>query len=241
MGQAVFIKVVRIDAVILARGGSKGIPKKNIIDFCGKPLIAWTIIQCLASKQVSNVWVSSDSDEILDISKKFGANIIKRPDKISGDNEPSESAWMHAINHIESKIKYDNIDYIVAPQVTSPLRRAKDFDDAIEQIVSDDSDSLLSVAEVEDFFMWEKFEKKNPKSINYDYKNRKLRQQIGKKYLENGSFYIFKPYLLKQTNNRLGGKVSLFIMDRYKMFQIDNYEDIKLSSVIMKGFKLNCL
>ena len=129
MGQAVFIKVVRVDAVILARGGAKGIPKKNIIDFCGKPLIAWTIIQCLASKQVSNVWVSSDSDEILDISKKFGANIIKRPDKISGDNEPSESAWMHAINHIESKIKYDNIDYIVAPQVTSPLRRAKDFDD----------------------------------------------------------------------------------------------------------------
>jgi CMP-N,N'-diacetyllegionaminic acid synthase len=232
---------MRIDAIILARGGSRGIPKKNIINFCGKPLVAWTIMQCLASKKISDVWVSSDSDEILEISKEYGANIIKRPDEISGDTESSESAWLHAVNYIESEVGCTNIDYVLAPQVTSPLREVKDFDNSIDQIINDGSDSLLSVAEVNDFFMWKRSGGENPESINYNYKNRKPRQQIETKYLENGSFYIFKPYLLKDKNNRLGGEISLFVMDKHKMFQIDNYEDIELSSVIMKEFKLNYL
>jgi|APSaa5957512535_1039671.scaffolds.fasta_scaffold07627_3 CMP-N,N'-diacetyllegionaminic acid synthase len=234
---------MRIDAIILARGGSKGIPKKNIINFCGKPLVFWTIKQCLASKKISNVWVSSDSDEILEISKNYGAQVIKRPHKISGDTDSSESAWIHAINFIESesvnrKIK---IDYVVAPQVTSPIREAVDFDDSIEQIINDNSDSLLSVTSIEDFFIWKKLDGKNPESVNYNYKDRKPRQQIDKRYVENGSFYIFKPFVLKENNNRLGGAISFFIMDKHKMFQIDDVEDIKLSSLIMKGFELDYL
>jgi len=75
--------------------------------------------------------------------------------------------------------------------------------------------------------------------VNYDYKDRKPRQNIEKTYLENGSFYLFKPQLLIKDNNRLGGDISLFVMDKYKMFQIDSIEDIELSSVIMNGFNLN--
>ena len=78
-----------IVAIIPARGGSKGILNKNIIDFCGKPLIAWTIEQCLYSKYISDVWVTSDSQEILDISERYGAKTIKRPDSISGDSASS--------------------------------------------------------------------------------------------------------------------------------------------------------
>jgi N-acylneuraminate cytidylyltransferase len=222
-------------AIIPARGGSKGIPNKNIIDFCGKPLIAWTIQQCLSSKYISGVWVSSDSRDILNISEKYGAKTIERPKNISGDLVSSESAWKHAIEIIQ---KVNNVDLVFAPQVTSPLREVKDIDNAIEKMIKSNADSLLSTVEIEDFFIWKKMKDKTPKSVNYNYKDRKPRQKIEKKYLENGSFYIFKPKLLKD-NNRLGGKVLLYKMDKYKMFQIDNYEDIKLSSIIMKGFGLD--
>ena len=231
---------MNIVAIIIARGGSKGVPKKNIIDFCGKPLIAWTIIQCLNSRNISKVWVSSDSNEILNISKKYGANLIKRPDAISGDAESSESAWMHAVKYIESQ-KEPKIDYVLTPQVTSPLRNPDDFTEAIEQIIYEESDSLLSVAKVEDFFMWKKDVENNPVSVNYNYKDRKPRQHILDSYLENGSFYIFKPHILKNNQNRLGGKISLFEMEKHKMFQIDNHEDVELSTVIMEGYGLDKL
>jgi len=232
---------MNIIAIIIARGGSKGIPKKNIMNFCGKPLIAWTIERALLTEKISAVWVSSDSDEILDISVKYGAKPIVRPISISGDKEPSESAWLHAIDYIEKQTDVYDIDYILTPQVTSPLRGTNDFAQAIDLIIDDGSDSLLSVSEIEDFFIWKKNDNKHPESINYDYHKRVPRQQIQKRYLENGSFYIFKPELLRKNNNRLGGRISLFEMDRYKMFQIDSVEDAKLCSVIMDGYGLSNL
>jgi CMP-N,N'-diacetyllegionaminic acid synthase len=227
---------VHIHSIILARGGSKGIPNKNIIDFCGKPLIAWTIEQCLHSKHITDVWVSSDSQDILDVSEKYGAKTIRRPSNISGDLASSESAWMHAIEVIQ---RDNDIDMVFAPQVTSPLREVKDIDGAIEEMIGGDADSLLSTAEIEDFFIWRQSQGCPPESVNYDYTDRKPRQEIEKKYLENGSFYIFKPQLLKDSNNRLGGRVVLYKMEKHKMFQIDNDEDIQLSAIIMKGFGLD--
>jgi N-acylneuraminate cytidylyltransferase len=228
--------MTNIVAIILARGGSKGIPNKNVIEFCGKPLIAWTIQQCLSSKYISDVWVSSDSQDILNVSEKYGAKLIKRPENISGDSASSELAWKHAIEMIQGG---SNIDLVFAPQVTSPLREVKDIDGAIEKMVNSNADSLLSTVEIEDFFIWKQGKEGAPESVNYDFKNRKPRQEIEKKYLENGSFYIFKPQLLKDSNNRLGGRILLYKMDKHKMFQIDNVEDIELSAIIMKGFRLD--
>ena len=119
------------------------------------------------------------------------------------------------------------------------MRNSIDFSNAIKQILIEDSDSLLSVVEIEDFFIWKESGKNIPESVNYDYSCRKPRQQIENRFLENGSFYIFKSEMLKEKYNRLGGKITLFEMERYKMFQIDNYEDIELSAVIMKGFGLD--
>ena len=229
---------MNVVSIIIARGGSKGIPNKNIIDFCGKPLISWTIKQSQLSKEVSDVWVSSDSELILDIAKMNGAKTIIRPKEISSDKSTSESAWLNAIKNIESIEGSPKIDYVLAPQVTSPLRDPSDFSKAIDIIKSKEADSLLSVAILEDFFIWKKNKNKDLESVNYDYKNRQRRQNIDKKYLENGSFYIFKPNLLN-NNNRLGGKKLLFEMERYKMFQIDNIEDVKLCSVIMSGYNLD--
>ena len=224
-------------AIIPARGGSKGIPNKNIIDFCGAPLISWSIKQALNSDLVSSVWVTSDSQEILDISKKYGADIIPRPRKISGDFASSESAWIHALVEIQ---KLQKVDLIVGLQATSPIRGINDINLALKKYIDNCFDSLFSVVEIEDFFMWSIDKKNNTtNSINYDYKNRKRRQDIEKKYLENGSIYVFDPKMLLDTKNRIHGNIGLHIMEKYKMFQIDTYEDIELCESIMKSYKLD--
>ena len=195
--------MLSIQCIIPARGGSKEIPKKNIIDFCGKPLIEWTIEQCLASKYISCVWVSSDDQQILDIANTCGAKSIRRPDNISNDYSSSESAWIHAIKFIESTNK---IDLIVAPQVTSPLRETKDIDKAIEIFNKEGCDSMFSSIETEDLFFWQRDQHNFLKSVNYNYMNRERRQDGKNQIIENGSFYLFKPEIIKKYNNRLGGK-----------------------------------
>jgi len=90
-------------AIILARGGSKGILNKNLKNLNGKPLLYCSIHQCLRCKEISSLWVSSDSKEIIKVSKKFRANTITRPKNISKDNSTSESGWIHAINYFDKK------------------------------------------------------------------------------------------------------------------------------------------
>jgi N-acylneuraminate cytidylyltransferase len=226
--------VLNTVAIILARGGSKGIPKKNLIDFCGQPLISWTILQAKLSKFVDSVWVSSDDNEILEIAKEYGAKTILRPAHLSSDSATSESAWLHAINFIEKQF---HIDIVLGLQPTSPLREIDDLDQSIDLFVKNNYDSLFSANEIQDFFIWEN-NNKNLNSLNYDFKNRKRRQQIKKKYLENGSFYLFKPRILKENNNRLGGNIGIYLMQKYKMFQIDTKSDLDLCSAIMKSYKL---
>ena len=225
---------MNVHCIILARGGSQGIPKKNIIDFCGKPLIAWTIEQCISSKHVSKVWVSSDSDEILDVAAQYGAENISRPNLISGNLATSESAWQHAIKKIEKDYKPD---LILAPQVTSPLRETRDINNAIELFKKEKYDSMFSASMAEDLFFWQHFINKL-NSVNYDYKNRKRRQDIKEQIIENGSFYLFKPEVLKIENNRFGGRIGYSKMDFWKMFEVDNLEDLRMCSALMKEFLL---
>ena len=226
----------KVVAVIPARGGSKGIPGKNIMPICGKPLLAWSIKHAQQSKYVDSVWVSSDDDEILYVAQDFGAEVIKRPASLSGDKASSESAWIHALDYIEEQ--GNQVDFMIGMQATSPIRGEDDMDDAIIKMRNEELDSLLSVCEVEDFFNW-RMGDNGPESINYDYKDRQPRQAIETRYLENGSFYVFKPDLLRETNNRLAGKIGMHLMDRYKMFQIDNPEDVVLCEAILKGYGLS--
>ena len=225
---------MNIVAIILARGGSKGVPKKNIIDFCGKPLISWTIDNCIKGG-ANSVWVSSDSDEILEISSESGASKIKRPVDISGDFATSESAWLHAIDHIEL-LEGQKIDWVLAPQVTSPLREATDISKAISIAKENIYDSFFSCSVAEDLFFWQKDVNEKLESVNYDWKNRKRRQDIPKQYIENGSFYLFKPEVLRDTNNRFGSNIGLVEMEFWKMFEIDSYEDLKMCSALMREF-----
>ncbi|WP_407188725.1 acylneuraminate cytidylyltransferase family protein [Bradyrhizobium centrosematis] len=220
-------------AVIAARGGSKGIPHKNLLDLCGKPLIAWTVEQARAARGVDVVAVSSDSDNILAAAEAAGAVGVRRPDDISGDLASSESAWLHALEAIDTRLGC--FERIVALQATSPIRESDDIERALETFDREHLDSLLSVCEVEDYFNW-RIGANGPEPINYDFRNRRMRQQIEKRYLENGSFYVLIPSLLREQNNRLGGKIGFHIMERHKMFQIDRPEDVKLCAAIMQSY-----
>jgi N-acylneuraminate cytidylyltransferase len=220
-------------AVIAARGGSKGIPHKNLLDLCGKPLLAWTVLQARAAKGVDVVAVSSDSDQILAAAEAAGAVGVRRPDDISGDLASSESAWLHALDAIDARL--GRFERIVALQATSPIRESSDIEKALETFDHERLDSLLSVCEVEDYFNW-RIGADGPEPINYDFRNRRMRQQIEKRYLENGSFYVLVPSLLREQSNRLGGKIGFHVMERHKMFQIDRPEDLTLCAAIMRAY-----
>ena len=187
---------MNVIAIIPARGNSKGIKNKNIINFCNKPLIYWTIEQSLKSKHISqNVYVTSDNKDILDLSSSYGAIPILRPDELSTDTSSSEDALLHAIEKIE---KTTSIDLVVFLQCTSPLRETDDIDNAIDSFIKNDYDSLFSATDMKDLCLWRSIDD-NFCSINFNYKARQMRQNITPQYSENGSFYIVKPDILKNN------------------------------------------
>ena len=227
---------MNVECIILARGGSKGIPSKNIIDFCDKPLLAWTIEQCIQAETINTVWVSSDDREILSVAKTYGAYLIERPKSISGDLASSEEGWLHAIDILEQKGFVT--DVVVAPQVTSPLRESSDIDRAVTRFSNQKLDSLFSASIADDLYFWEKDADGTLKSINYDYKNRKRRQIFQQQIVENGSFYLFKPEVINKGNNRFGGKIGYSEMEFWKMFEIDSEQDFRMCSALMNEFIL---
>lgn len=219
-------------AIILARGGSKGIKFKNMHKVNGKPLIFWTIKHCLNSKKIDSVWVSSDSDKILSYSKKIGAQTIKRPKIFSNDKASSESAWYHAIQEIEKKNFHFN--NIVGLQPTSPMRKNDDLDKAIKLFISKKYDSLFTVQKIHHNFTWSKTKTKIV--ADYSYKFRKRRQELPEKYIENGSFYIFKKKQFIKYKNRLFGKLGIYKMSKIHSFEIDDLVDIKIINALKKYF-----
>jgi N-acylneuraminate cytidylyltransferase len=220
----------KILAFIPARSGSKGIPNKNIKLFNGKPLVEWTINSALKSKQVDKVVVSSDSKKILSISKKLGAEIVLRPKDISGDYATTESAIKHYIK--KSKNSFETV-VLLSP--TSPLREKRDIDNAIKEFKSKKLDSCFSAAKLSDFLIW-KLNKKTKKyeSINYDFRNRVRRQNRELNYVENGSIYVFKTNLIKNKNNRIAGKIGMYLMNFWQSFELDEKDDWKLLETIQK-------
>ena len=218
---------MKIVAMIPARGGSKGIPKKNIVDFCGIPLVAHSINQAKNSAYISDVYVSSDCDEILKVSKDYAAIPVKRPDALSYDESPSESAIEHFLS--------TNVqcDILVVLQATSPLRETKDIDSAIKKYLHEGCDSMFSAVNGRDFFVWKK-EGENYTSLTYNYNNRKRRQDIASLFVENGSFYIMDASGFLKNNNRLFGKIECYVMDDWKIHEIDTLDDLELCRYLYK-------
>lgn len=224
-------------AIILARGGSKGIPNKNLVEFAGKPLLAWSILQARAASAVDKVFVSSDSAEILEASVRYGASPIQRPANLATDTASSEAALLHALDTIAKEQGTDPAT-VVFLQATSPLRDPADIDGAVAEFHAQGADSLFSDAVLNDFCAWHE-EGGKLKGKTFDPFNRGRRQDRKPLYLENGSIYVFKPALLRSTGTRLGGKMARYTMDYWKSFEIDAPEDIEVCEYFFRKHLLS--
>jgi YrbI family 3-deoxy-D-manno-octulosonate 8-phosphate phosphatase len=211
-------------AIIPARGGSKGIPRKNVRPIVGKPLLGWTIEAARGSNRVNRVAVSTDDPEIAAVARHFGAEVIDRPPEISDDTASSESALLHALDHLRDVEGYEP-DLVVFLQATSPFRRPDDIQAAIEKLEHEEADSLFSACPAHGF-VW-RLHQGRLQPLSYDYRCRPRRQDIGEDFVENGSIYVFRPRILREFNNRLGGKVSVYCMDPLDSFQIDEAGDFE--------------
>ena len=209
---------MKIVSIILARGGSKGIPNKNIISLNGKPLISY-VIKVSKKSKINETWVSTDSEEIKKVAKSYGAKVIDRPKTISEDFSKSEEALKHFSENV-------NFDILVFIQPTSPLLKESDVNKGIAMITNKNNnyDSVFSAYKEHWLPRWSK----DIKPINWNIKSRPMRQEIEEEYVENGAFYITTKEQLLNSKIRYSGNIGIVKMPNYRSFQVDTLEDLKL-------------
>jgi len=222
--------VGKVVAVIPARGGSKGVPRKNIRVLAGRPLIAHSIQAARQSKHVSRVIVSTEDAEISRIAREWGAEVVPRPLELASDTASSESALLHVLDYLSREEHYTP-DVVVFLQATSPLRQPGDIDRAVEVLYRKEADSVFSVRRSHDFYWRKDGETLTP--VNYDYRRRPRRQELGEEYMENGSIFVVRTELLRETGNRLGGRIAVYEMGEWESFQIDTERDVVLLEQLM--------
>ena len=224
--------------LIPARGGSKGLPRKNIKPLLGKPLIAWTIEQALASKYLDIVVVSTDDKEIAEISKKYGAEVpFIRPKELAEDNAKGIDVVLHAVDWLTENAKQKQYDLIILLQPTSPLRRSEDIDKAIELLFLREAKAIVSVCEVDHHPLWSNILPDDgcmkdfikPEVMN------KNRQELPKFYRLNGAIYMAYCDYLKKQKNFFCKKTFAYIMQKDKSIDIDSEIDFKLTEILMKS------
>ncbi len=229
---------MNILCIIPARCGSKGIKNKNIIDVCGKPLIAYTIEKALNLKNnnlIDKVIVSTDCDTIANISINLGAGVpFLRPKDISNDKAKSIDFILHAINFYEQKDI--NYDAILLLQPTSPIRDIKILKKSIEIFKNDDANSLISVYKEEyinDLVMYRNINNKSLKPLNELHNKGVRRQEHGSVYVRNGSVYITKVAYLKKEKQIISNKPLFIEMNKNSSINIDTHEDLDLIRKIL--------
>ena len=203
-------------AIIPARGGSKRLPRKNVLDLNGKPLIAWSIEAGLKSKYIDRVIVSSDDAEILDISQYYGADIIQRPEILANDTAKTFGVIKHVIENS------DSYSYIVLLQPTSPLRTSQHIDKAIELLVSERMNTVISVCKMDHSPLWSNTLPEDESLNGFLSENvlNKRSQDLEMYYRINGAIYICSTDLLLSNK-------SFFLRDNiyaYKMRRMDSID-----------------
>lgn len=231
------IKKSDIVGVIPARGGSVGVPLKNIRELCGKPLIYYVVKAALASKYLRRVIVSTDHEEIARISREYGAEVpFRRPADISED-VPTEFVIQHAVKFIE-KEEGKKTDIVVTLQTTTPLLNNKDIDATIEKLVNEGLDSVITVKEVEEYPAW--MVKVNDKGLIEPFPGQDLlgeitvRQNLEKLYIPNGGVYVTKRDVLMKEDRIIGKKCGAIVMPLERSVDIDTVLDFKIIETIMR-------
>ena len=202
-------------ALILARGGSKGIPNKNIQMLGGEPLIYYTLNAAKYS-DVDEVWVSTDSVNIKTLAKKFGAKVLDRPEEYAKDDSPNEQALLHFAENVD-------FDILVSIQPTSPLLSPKYINESLQKI-KDGYDSAFSAYREHWFPRWTL----GVEPIGFQNKNRPMRQDRNDVYVENGAIYTTTKDNLIKSKSRVSGKIAVVEMPFSDSIQIDTHEDFNL-------------
>ena len=224
----------KVLGVILARGGSKGVPRKNIKPLLGIPLIAYTITEALKSKYIDRLVVSTDDQEIADVAKSFGADVpFLRPHELAADTATSKAAMKHAVEFVE-KVG-ESYGYIIELMVTNPLKTVEDVDSCLEKLDETGADSVIGVIKLEDH---------NPARIKkiIDDKivdfcipepNGARRQDLKPDaYIRNGSIYSMKRDVLMMQDRRYGTENSRpYIFSPERSVNIDTQEDFYVAEI----------
>lgn len=225
----------RILSIIPARGGSKGIPHKNIMELCGKPLIAYSIEAAKKSKYIDKVLVSTDDQKIKEVSVSFGAEVpFLRPEEISNDSAKSIDVVLHAVNFLKNA--GESFDYVILLQPTSPLRSSQDIDEAIEKLVGSERESLVSVCEAsENPVLMRKIEEDRLKEI-FQYEGENLRrQELPSFYIFNGAIYIDTVEMLFKEKRFVDEDTIPYVMEKGKSIDIDTYFDARIAELYLNG------
>ncbi|GIZ12200.1 acylneuraminate cytidylyltransferase [Pseudomonas sp. NCCP-436] len=226
----------RVVAVIPARGGSKGIPRKNLLPLAGHPLLAWSIFAAIEARHVDRVIVSTDDAEIAAVARDYGAEVVLRPAEISGDKAPSEAALMHVLDHLAQQDCHPEL--LVFLQATSPLRRGMDVDGTIESLRAEQADSCFSACAEHFTGRWRRTSEGSVEPVNFRPRSRPMRQDYPLEYLENGSIYVMRPELLRRTGSRMGGRITVYPMNPVQSLQLDEPEDVALIEACMAALSI---
>jgi N-acylneuraminate cytidylyltransferase len=208
-------------SLTLARGGSKGIPRKNLISINNKPLLYYTINNSKLSG-VDETWISTEDEEIKQVSLGLGAKVIDRPTHMSKDTSKCEEALMHFAENV-------NFDILVFLQNTSPLLKPEDIKLGISKVKSGEYDSVFSAYREHWLPRWTT----NCKPIEWETAKRPRRQDVSEVYVENGAFYITTKKALLQSGIRYSGKIGVVEMPFSRSFQIDTFDEAELINKIV--------
>ncbi|WP_319525428.1 acylneuraminate cytidylyltransferase family protein [uncultured Desulfosarcina sp.] len=222
----------KILAVIPARGGSKGLPRKNILEIAGKPLIAWTIEAAQRSAMIDRLVLSSEDTEIINVARNWGCEVpFIRPQELSLDHTPGVYPVLHALEMLN-----ENYDYVVLLQPTSPLRQAEDIDACIKLCKQTGAPSCVSVVQSDQNPYW-------MYSINSTHKlhpiiknktNYFRRQELPAIYSLNGAIYVAKPIWLNRTKSFITNETIGYVMPKERSVDIDSKIDFDLCSIYLQ-------
>lgn len=227
----------KVLAIIPARGGSKGLPGKNIKDLCGKPLIAWTIQRALEAKSISEVFVSTDSQKIADVSERYGVLVPElRPEELASDTASSMDVIEYVIDYYEARKQF--FDYIILLEPTSPLRKINDIDNIISLALDNpDADGVISVGEVH---------MEHPSIVkrinNKGYIEKYIsgndmayqRQMLDLAFFPYGVSYLIKTSAFKECKEIYTEKILPYYIERWQCYEIDDIYDFECIKTIMK-------
>jgi len=220
-------------AIVPARGGSKGIPMKNIMPLAGKPMLAYSLHSALHTPSVTRLVVSTDNQQIADVAREYGSEIVWRPPEISGDTATSESALLHTIQQLQETENY-RPDIVVFLQCTSPLTLPEDIEGTIQALISNQADSALSVTPFH-YFLWGYGKDNEVVAINHDKYYRPRRQDRDPQFVETGAVYVMKTEGFIQAKHRFFGKIAMYHMPIQRRLEVDDMVDMQIAEVLLKS------